>query len=177
MIVCYACIAVCTVLFLLLNRSQDPVTAAVKYGAMMPMRVKRGEYWRLLTAGFLHIQIWHFLMNMVALYNLGTLEYVFGHGLFAGILLISIVGGNLLSFLLEKDDTRITLGISGGLYGLLAAYMVLLFKLGMLAEPSIRFSLLRMLGINLLINLLPNVSRMGHAGGFLTGFMIAMFML
>jgi hypothetical protein len=34
-----------------------------------------------------------------------------------------------------------------------------------------------MLGVNLLINLMPNVSRMGHAGGFLTGFAIAMFML
>ena len=116
-------------------------------------------------------------MNMLSMYNLGALEMVFGHGLYALILIASIIGGNLLSFLLEGSDTTVTLGISGGLYGLMAAYLVFLFKLGLLAEPSIRFSLLRMLGVNLLINLMPNVSRMGHAGGFLTGFAIAMFML
>lgn len=177
MIVSYVVIGICAVLFVLLSRSQYPLDAAVKYGAMMPMRVKRGEYWRLITAGFLHIQIWHFLMNMMSMYNLGSLELIFGHGLFAVILLASIIGGNVLAMLLEGNDTTVSLGLSGGLYGLLAAYMVFLFKLGLLGDPSIRFSLLRMLGINLLINLMPNVSRMGHAGGFLTGFAIAMFML
>lgn len=177
MIVTYAVIAVCAVLFIILNRSQEPLDTAVKYGAMMPLRVKRGEYWRLITAGFLHIQIWHFLMNMLSMYNLGGLERMFGPGLFAVILLASVIGGNALALFLEGTDTTVTLGLSGGLYGLLAAYMVLLFKLGLLGDPSIRFSLLRTLGINLLINLMPNVSRMGHAGGFLTGFAIAMFML
>lgn len=176
-IVSYAAIAVCVIMYILINRSNYPVDAAVKYGALMPLRVKRGEYWRLLTAGFLHIQIWHLVMNMLSLYNLSSLELVFGHGLFAVILLASIIGGNLLSFLLEGNDTTLTLGISGGLYGLLAGYLVYLFKLGLLADPSVRFSLLRVLGINLLINFMPNVSRMGHAGGFLSGFVIAMFML
>ena len=177
MIVAYVAMAVCAVLFFLIFRSPAPMDTAVKFGALMPLRVKRGEYWRLLAAGFLHIQIWHFLMNMLAMYNLGALEMILGHGLYAAILIASIIGGNLLSFLLEGSDTTVTLGISGGLYGLMAAYLVFLFKLGLLAEPSIRFSLLRMLGVNLLINLMPNVSRMGHAGGFLTGFAIAMFML
>ena len=57
-IVSYAAIAVCVIMYILINRSNYPVDAAVKYGALMPLRVKRGEYWRLLTAGFLHIQIW-----------------------------------------------------------------------------------------------------------------------
>jgi rhomboid protease GluP len=176
MIVSWVAIAACVVLFLLINRSMSPIDKAVELGALLPLRVKRGEYWRLLAAGFLHIQPFHLLMNMYALYSYGWLERTFGPALFAAILLLSIIGGNLLSVYLGNEGA-ITLGISGGLYGLLAAYMVLLFKLGLLQQPEIQSSLLRVLVINLVINLFPNVSRQGHAGGFLTGFVIAMLVL
>jgi len=43
--------------------------------------------------------------------------------------------------------------------------------------PDVRMSVLRIALVNLAINLIPNVSRLGHAGGFLTGFVISMFML
>lgn len=176
MIVTWSTIAVCAVMFMILNRSDYPVSKAAELGALLPMQVKRGEYWRLLTAGFLHIQVWHLLMNMYSLYNMGSLESWFGPAKFALILFGSVIGGNLLSTFLGDEGT-ISLGISGGLYGLLAAYMVLLFKLGLLHDQAVMFSLLRTAIVNLLINLMPNVSRLGHAGGFLTGFAIAMLML
>ncbi|MBP3868129.1 MAG: rhomboid family intramembrane serine protease [Solobacterium sp.] len=176
MIVTWVAIAACVGCFLLINRSLSPIDKAVELGALLPLRVKRGEYWRLLTAGFLHIQPLHLLMNMYALYSYGSLERAFGPALFGTILLLSIIGGNVLSAFLGSEDA-ITLGISGGLYGLLAAYMVLLYKLGMLQQPGVQSSLLRVLIVNLVINLFPNVSRQGHAGGFLTGFAIAMLVL
>ena len=176
MIVTYAAIGICILLFILINQSPAPIDKAIALGALLPYRVKRGEYWRLLTAGFLHIRIPHILMNLFALYNFGWLERTFGPVLFGSILLLSIVGGNLLSVFMGDENT-ITLGISGGLYGLLAAYMVLLFKLGLLQDPGIQSSLLRVLIMNLIINLFPNVSRLGHAGGFLTGFAISMLVL
>ena len=176
MIVSYAAIAVCAVLFFLIIRSQDRLGAAVKYGALIPNRVKHGEYWRLFASGFLHIQVWHLLMNMYSLYSLSSLEFVFGHARFALILLASILLGNVLSVYLGEEDT-ITIGISGGLYGLFAAYLVLLFKAGMLQDPSVMGSVLRTLVVNLAINFMPNVSRLGHAGGFIAGFAIAMIML
>jgi membrane associated rhomboid family serine protease len=113
---------------------------------------------------------------MYSLYNLGSLERMFGHGTFALILLASILTGNLLAAYLGDENT-ITIGISGGLYGLFAAYMVLLFKLGLLQNQSVMFSVLRTLILNLAVNFMPNVSRMGHAGGFIAGFAIAMLML
>ena len=177
MMLSYAVIAVCVVMCILLNRSQFPVDAAVKYGALVPLRVKRREYWRLLTAGFLHIQIWHLLMKMQSMYNMSGLEYVFGVPLYALILFGSVIGGNLLSVFFAEDEAQVSLGLSGGLYGLLGAYFVLLFKMGALGSTSVQMSLLRMALVNLLINLMPNVSRMAHAGGFLTGFALAMFML
>ena len=176
MIVTYAAIAVCAVVFILISRSRFPLETAVQYGALIPERVKRGEYWRLLASGFIHVQIWHILLNMYSLYNLGSLERMFGHGKFALILIASIVTGNLLAAYLGDENT-ITIGISGGLYGLFAAYMVLLFKLGLLQNQSIMFSVLRTLILNLAVNFMPNVSRMGHAGGFIAGFAIAMLML
>ncbi|MBO7702824.1 MAG: rhomboid family intramembrane serine protease [Solobacterium sp.] len=176
MIITYVTIAVCVVLFIIMNRSQSPVSEAMRLGALIPMQVKRGQYWRLFTAGFLHLQIWHLLMNMYSLYNLGSMERWFGPGLYAAILFLSVIGGNLLCTFLGEENTM-TLGISGGLYGLLAAYFVLMFKLGLLHDQTVMFSLARTALVNLVINLMPNVSRLGHAGGFLTGFAIAMLML
>lgn len=176
MIIGYGAIAVCVVLFFVITRSQYPLDTAVKYGALLPSRVKRGEYWRLLASGFLHVQIWHLLMNMYSLYSLSSLEGVFGHGLFALILLASILLGSVLSVWLGDENT-ITIGISGGLYGLFAAYLVLLFKAGLLQDQAVMFSVLRTLVVNLAINFMPNVSRLGHAGGFIAGFVIAMIML
>ncbi|MBR2767789.1 MAG: rhomboid family intramembrane serine protease [Solobacterium sp.] len=176
MIIGYGAIAVCVVLFFVITRSQYPLDTAVKYGALLPSRVKRGEYWRLLASGFLHVQIWHLLMNMYSLYSLSSLERVFGHGLFALILLASILLGSVLSVWLGDENT-ITIGISGGLYGLFAAYLVLLFKAGLLQDQAVMFSVLRTLVVNLAINFMPNVSRLGHAGGFIAGFVIAMIML
>ncbi len=176
MIVTYAAMFICILLFILISQSPSPVDKAMELGALLPFRVKRGEYWRLVTAGFLHIRFPHILMNLFALYNFGWLERSFGPVLFGVILLLSIIGGNLLSVFLGDENT-ITLGISGGLYGLLAAYMVLLFKLGLLQDPGIQSSLLRVLITNLIINMFPNVSRLGHAGGFLTGFAISMLVL
>jgi hypothetical protein len=89
---------------------------------------------------------------------------------------LTILLGNVLSVYLGEEDT-ITIGISGGLYGLFAAYLVLLFKAGMLQDPSVMGSVLRTLVVNLAINFMPNVSRLGHAGGFIAGFAIAMIML
>lgn len=174
--VTFAAMAVCIVVFILISRSSYPLDTAVQYGALIPGRVKRGEYWRLLAAGFIHIQIWHILLNMYSLYNLGSLEPRFGHVTFGLILIGSILTGNLLAAYLGDENT-ITIGISGGLYGLFAAYMVLLFKAGLLQNQSIMYSVLRTLILNLAVNFMPNVSRMGHAGGFIAGFAIAMLML
>ena len=176
MVITYGTIALCVVLCVVMNRSAYPMDEAARLGALIPVQVKRGQYWRLFAAGFLHLRLWHLLMNMYSLYNMGVLERRFGAPLFALILFGSVIGGNLLSVYMG-DERTMSLGLSGGLYGLCAAYMVLLFKLGLLHNEAVLFSLLRTAVVNLAINLMPNVSRLGHAGGFITGFVIAMLML
>lgn len=177
MIAAYVVIAVCAgiYLFKVVKGGINGKNELLRY-ALIPMQVKRGQRYRLLTSGFVHLEAMHILVNMYSLYNLGAMEYILGHFRFLVILLASIVGGGLMCTYFGRQDTA-TVGISGGLYGLLAAYIVWLFKTGLMWRASVRLSVLRIVAVNLVINFMPGISRQGHAGGFLTGLIMSMFML
>lgn len=144
--------------------------------AMIPVQVERGQWYRLLSYGFIHVEVYHIFMNMYALYNIGSfLEPMIGSIKFALILFASVIGGGLL--ILKGNNLTRTIGMSGGLYGLLATYFILLWKLGMFAYPSIRYSLLRTVIVNAAISFMPNVSMMGHLGGAIVGAILAFFLI
>lgn len=163
-------IGICVIVWFLIhfNDRQDLVT---KF-ALIPWYVRQGQWYRILTVGFIHIQVYHLFMNMYALYNLGsTLEPWLGHILFTAILVLSIVGGSLFVIFFGKRENT-TVGISGGLYGLLGAYIILLWKLGLFQVASVRNSMLQVLIVNALISLMPNVSLLGHLGGLVVGLLL-----
>ena len=55
----------------------------VKFGALSSMLVQNGQFWRLITAGFVHSGFLHLLFNMYSLYLIGTqLENFVGKGKF-----------------------------------------------------------------------------------------------
>lgn len=164
-------IIVCCIVYYLQTNSREEVVS--KY-AMLNMQVRRGQYYRLLTSGFLHGSISHLLMNMFALYNLGSsIEGYLGSIKFLICLLLSIIGGNLMVYFNEKRNV-ITVGISGGLYGLMFIYFVLLWRLGLLAIPSIRMSVLRNVIINAVITFMPGISMYGHLGGAMSGIILGL---
>ncbi|MBR3150635.1 MAG: rhomboid family intramembrane serine protease [Erysipelotrichaceae bacterium] len=167
-------IALCVVIHILQNRQvsyaygEDMVS---KFG-LVPAQVRRGQYYRILTAAFLHASWQHLLMNMIALYNLGSfLEPRMGCLRYLLVLLVAVLGSGLLVTLHEKKDS-VTVGLSGAIFGLLGAYIVLLYARGYLAYDSVRYSILRTLGINLIISLMPHVSLLGHTGGLLSGLLM-----
>ena len=169
-------IAVCVAVYILQNRQnnysygEDMIS---KYG-LIPLQVRRGQYYRILTAAFLHASMQHLLMNMIALYNLGSfLEPRMGSLRFLLLLFIAILGSGALITLHEKKDSY-TVGLSGGIFGLLGAYIVLLYARGYFAYDSVRYSILRTLVINLIISLMPHVSLLGHTGGLLSGLLMGM---
>ena len=83
-----------------------------------------GEYWRLITSGFLHEEIWHVGMNMLALFWLGRMiEPALGHARFLGIYFVSLLTGSLGVLILDPNVP--TLGASGAVYGLLGAAIVM----------------------------------------------------
>jgi hypothetical protein len=86
--------------------------------------VADGEYYRLVTAAFLHGGLLHLALNMFALASLGpVLESALGRSRFLALYLLSALGGSTLSFLLAAPNT-VGVGASGAIFGLFGAFYV-----------------------------------------------------
>ena len=169
-IVTYSAIIICVVIFLYINASKNRMGAAIKAGALVPYRVKRGEIHRLLTAGFVHIRPYHLLVNMYSLYNYRWLEGALGSVWYGLLLILAILGGNILTMMVGKKKDKITVGISGGLYGFMAFYVTLLVS----ARYFSLTDALQYLMPNIVTNFMPNISVTGHLGGFIVGVIFAL---
>lgn len=93
---------------------------------MFPPAVADGEWWRLLTASFLHREVWHIGVNMYALWILGgLLEPLLGRGRYLALYLVSAVGGTAASYAFS-EPLVLSYGASGAVFGLFgAAYVVM----------------------------------------------------
>lgn len=141
-------------------------------GAKVNALIGLGEYWRLLSAMFLHSDIMHLVFNMMALYILGRdIERFFGKKKFLAIYFISGLVGTAASFLLI-DGTSV--GASGAIFGLMGANLFL-YKLNPLVYKRIYgYDILILIGINVLLGLVrPNIDMAGHIGGLIGGFVVA----
>jgi membrane associated rhomboid family serine protease len=131
--------------------------------------VADGEYYRLLTAAFLHGSILHIALNMYALYLFGpTVEAALGRVRFLALYLASALGGSALSYYFSDPRTP-SLGASGAIFGLLGAFLVLNRKLG--RDSS---AVLVLIVINLAFGFVaPNIDWRAHIGGMITGALCA----
>ncbi len=134
-------------------------------GALAPMTVAAGDWWQLITSGFLHLSLLHIAMNMISLYMIGVgLERVLGPVRFAAVYLLSLLGGSAAVYLFSAVDVQ-TAGASGAIFGVLGALAVTLKRL--------RLDL-RQLGIIIALNAfitftVANISWQAHLGGFIVG--------
>lgn len=132
--------------------------------------VADGGWWQILTSAFVHLQIVHLAFNMVALYILGPqLEKVLGRARFLALYLVSaVVGSAFVMWLTEPHVT--TLGASGAIFGMMAALLLLAWKLGGNYQ-----SILVWIGINVAITVFGAgvISWQGHLGGFLGGLAVS----
>lgn len=128
--------------------------------------VADGQWWRLVTSGFLHFGLLHLGMNMLLLWQLGELlEPALDRGRFALLYFSSLLGGAAGALLLSPD--AITGGASGAVFGLMAAATVGLSQRGV---NPFRTGIGATLLLNLLITFtIPNISVGGHLGGALMG--------
>lgn len=131
--------------------------------------VADGEYYRLLTAAFLHENVVHIALNMYALYLFGPpVEAALGRARFLALYLISAVGGSALSYAFAAPNQP-SLGASGAVFGLLGAFLVVNRKLG--RDTS---SVIVLLVINFVFGLLvPRIDWRAHLGGFIAGTLCA----
>lgn len=146
----------------------DNTEGMILFGAYYKPFILAGEYWRFLTVGFVHANIWHLMINLMSLYALGTaLEIGMKRWKYTLVFLGSILGGSL--FLFAAQGNTVAVGLSAGLYGLMAAYVILIVRAGGWQVKRVRNALLSTLAINLLINFMPGVSWIAHMGGAVTG--------
>jgi len=138
-------------------------------GAPDRFGVADGEYYRLLTAAFLHGGVFHILMNMFALAQLGpVLEHALGRARFVALYVLSALGGSVLSYLLSSP-LQLGVGASGAIFGLFGAYYVVVRRLG--GETR---SIVTLLAINLVITFaIPIIDWRAHLGGLVTGALVA----
>ena len=128
-----------------------------------------GEWWRLLTAAFLHGSWLHIAFNMYVLFVLGpTLERVLGHLRFIVLYIVAALGGSVASYVFS-DPRTVSVGASGAIFGLMGALIV--------AGRRMRWDItqvLILLGINVVIGFLsPEVDWRAHFGGLVVGALVA----
>jgi rhomboid protease GluP len=165
--------------------------ALLHYGANCPILVLHGQWYRLVTATFVHVGLLHIATNMWCLWNLGMLgEPLLGPVGMIGVYLITGAAGNLLS--MARDGLlyqwlhnpmfleRVGAGASGAVFGIAGILIVLLsnrrLPFAWRDLQALRRRVVQFAAINLVIglgsNILPfgiNIDNMAHIGGFASG--------
>ncbi|GGJ15494.1 rhomboid family intramembrane serine protease [Streptomyces brasiliensis] len=127
--------------------------------------VSQGQYYRLLTAMFLHGGYIHIAFNMLSLWWIGgPLEAAFGRARYLTLYIVSGLAGSALTYLVAEPNVP-SLGASGAIFGLFGATAVLMRRLNYDMRPVIA-----LLVINLIITFgVPNIAWQAHVGGLVAG--------
>ncbi len=129
--------------------------------------VADGEWYRLVTSGFLHAGLMHLGFNMFALYFLGrVLEPSIGTPRFLAIYFASLLAGSFGAIALTGNFV-FTVGASGAVFGIFGATFIIARGRGL---TNIAREIGLILGINLLLTFaIPGISVGGHLGGLIGG--------
>jgi membrane associated rhomboid family serine protease len=127
--------------------------------------VSSGDWWRLITAAFLHANIIHIAFNMLALWWFGApVENYLGRVRFVGLYLVSGLAGSAGA--LVANPNAITVGASGAIFGILGAMLILEWQ----ATGRLGGNAMTLIVINLALSFaIANISIGGHVGGLIGG--------
>lgn len=125
-----------------------------------------GEWWRMVTAGFIHFGLLHLAFNMYALWNLGLMmEEAMGRLRYLGLYFAALLAGS--AGVLVVGGNGITGGASGAVFGLFGAAFVGLHQRGV---NPLQTSVGSVLILNLVLTFaIPGISIGGHIGGLVGG--------
>ena len=163
--------------------------AVIDAFALQPFAAGNGAWWRLVTSGFLHVNLMHVGFNGLLLWQLGhMLEPALGHVRFGVLYVAGLVGGSLgvvglswltvstalteipvLGTVLATSPLGFTLGASGAVFGLMGAAMSGMYRAGVDPWQS---GIGGLVVLNLIITfLIPTISVGGHVGGLAAGYL------
>ena len=138
---------------------------ALRQLAVHPGGLAEGEWWRLITAAFLHGSLIHLGLNMLVLWFIGApVEQAIGRGRFLALYIVSGLAGSAGALIFSPN--AVTVGASGAIFGILGAALVL--------ERQRNYVLggqaLGLIVVNLVFTFaIPNISIGGHLGGLVGG--------
>jgi rhomboid protease GluP len=150
----------------------DPRTL-VLFGAKYRALILEGQWWRLVTAGFLHGGLIHILMNSWVLFDLGAqVEEVYGTSRLVVIYFVATILGFFAS---TWWSPVVSVGASAGLFGLIGAMIALGVTHRSAMGDAIRGMYLRWAIYGLVFGLLPgfSIDNAAHLGGLAAGFGVA----
>ena len=145
-------------------------TELLRLGALPDSGQIHHEYWRFITFGFLHWDLRHLLLNTLLLFLLGPIVERRAGPVALLIIFLSASVASGVGILIKHQiwpAEGVSLGASGGMFGLLGAGLVLAFRR---PSPSrFRTMLIAALVLGLIYSFLPGVSMIGHIVGLLLG--------
>lgn len=135
--------------------------------------VEFNQYYRLLTACFLHADIIHLFFNSYALYYIGSqIEGFYGKTKYLTIYLLSGVIGNLLSICFHNG---FSLGASGAIFGLFGALLYFGYHYRLYLGTAIRSQIIPVIILNLALGfMVSGIDNVAHIGGLIGGVLVSM---
>lgn len=150
----------------------------LRFGALQPVLVEHGQYWRLFGAMFVHVSVLHILFNSIALYSVGTLvERIYGHLRYALIYFVSGIFASVASYvsmLALGQPHEIAAGASGAIFGIAGVLIVLGVLRQSIVPRAIALQLSIFMLLLIVLNLVfdaftPQIDIRAHVGGLVVG--------
>ncbi|AXW64586.1 rhomboid family intramembrane serine protease (plasmid) [Ralstonia solanacearum] len=163
------------------NLLQTPIDVLFKLGGNAAFEVQHGEWWRLLSATFLHAGVLHLVINVIGLYATGiAVERIYGPAAYLLIYLGAGLLGSALSLSFAAQHA-IGVGASGAVFGVAGAWLVAICRYRGQMPETLSKRLLTQLGMFVLYSLVqgltkPGVDNAAHIGGLVGGCMLALIL-
>ena len=160
------------------DAGRAPADKLLLWGGNAASEVQRGEWWRLLTATFLHSGLMHVAMNMLGLYAAGVMvERIYGARLFLLIYLGAGLAGSALSLSFAAQHA-VSVGASGAVFGVVGALLVAVYQRRDKLPKTFSSQTLSSMGFFAVYALIqgfsqPGIDNAAHIGGLICGGMLA----
>lgn len=144
-----------------------PQAGIKQFGASVPSVLMQGQWYRLITAGFLHGDVLHILMNSWVLFDLGAeVEQIYGTSRLIVFYFVSTITG----FWASSHFGHFSVGSSAGIFGLIGAMLAfgVFDKSALGAQVKALYT--RWLIYALVMSFLPGIDLWAHVGGLAGGF-------
>ncbi|MGH7828986.1 MAG: rhomboid family intramembrane serine protease [Candidatus Binatia bacterium] len=158
------------------NLTSPSSESLLRWGALFPPYFYLGDYWRLITYGYLHIGLLHILFNLIVLIQVGPyLEREIGGARFFSAYTLSLIGGGIADLIFRKGIFLVA-GASGALFGMIGFGIAYNHFLGGPTAQARRNFFLHWALYGFLFGIFVGADNVAHAGGLITGALLGLWM-